>query len=241
MVKLIKDRRFKVVIDHNASSPQPAKGIWSAQHCTVTDDFAPDKAPPLNCSKAIIHHQLSVGHYSVLDFAFVKLDFSGFPHDCAMQMRVHQGKQSMLCQSMRYTGAKMAKCGVGEIDVEELFYAMPAGKYGSRDGTWEYTDRDRRTYLTNCQFSAANYAKTINAGIPEETARRCLAAGYRQNFTMAGTIRSMWHMLSQRTLADSQIECQTAAYLALDVLEQWEPGLFNYYRANHAGKNQLAA
>ena len=587
-MKLINDKYFKVVLDHCASSPQPAKAIWKAQHCTVTDDFAPDKAPPLNCSNAIIHHQLNVKHYSVLDFAFVKLDFKGFPHDCAMQMRVHQGKQSMLVQcltadaeitilghtgsvdksrfqtigymyeswskgrynfsaekmqaaikkfrlrclnedtgeftighikdifstgvnpvykivtddgyevtstlnhkywteagwqtlgdlanivtnpltgnidsianilpaistngvtigdglyqkkewleahlangltskeiaveagvgveaikkwvykhelklnirdrkgdpawnkgmkgeyqltcsdarrladkergekrkgdksnlwkggltnfrgkvsnwaltqkielntkyhgkciycqdtkkleidhilpvsthpelafvfenlqllcekchrnktgwdcrtvpkwskiasitfagyqetydiemegkhhsfiangfvvhnSMRYTGSKMAKCGVGEIDPEELFYAMPAGKYGSRDGTWEYTDRDRRSYLTNCQFTAANYANAINEGVPEEAARRYLAAGYRQNFTMAGTVRSMWHMLCQRTLADSQIECRTAAQLALNELIRWEPGLFNWFDENLVGKNQLA-
>lgn len=242
MAKLIKDKRFKVVLDHNASSPQPARAIWTAQHATVTDDFAPDKEPPLNCSKAIIHHQLDVKHFSVLYFGFVKLDFGGFPHDAVMQMVRHQDSFPLV-QSMRYTGAKMAKCGSEEMnreEVENLFYAMPSGKYGGRTGIWEYTERDRQEHLTTCHYTATRYARAINRGIPEEVARRSLAAGYRQNFTMAGTIKAVMHWLDQRTLADSQIECQTLAWMALDVLEQWEPGLFGWYRQHRAGKNLLA-
>jgi thymidylate synthase ThyX len=57
---------------------------------------------------------------------------------------------------------------------------------------------------------------------------------------MAGTIEAVFHWLDQRTLADSQVEAQTLAWMALDELEKWEPTLFGWYRQNRAGKNLLA-
>lgn len=237
--KFISDPYFKVSIDLNASSPRPAHGIWTAQHTCVSDSFAPDDPIPTDPSQAIIDNQLRVKHWSVLKFAFVVLHFRGFPHDTVMQLARHQGS-SPLVQSMRYTGDKMRRCGNGEYDTEELFYVQPAGTYATRSGTYEFTESDRREYLSECQLSAQAYSRAISKRHPEEVARRLLAAGYRQNFAMAGTIQSVFHWLDQRTLADSQLEARTLAAMALDELERWEPGLFEWYRSNRAGKNLLA-
>jgi thymidylate synthase (FAD) len=237
--KLISDPRFKVSIDLNASSPNPAASIWTAQHACVTDSFAPDDPIPANPVQAIVDNQLKVKHWSVLEFGFVVLHFQGFPHDTVMQLVRHQDSKPLV-QSMRYTGDKMRRCGNGEYDTEELFYIQPVGTYATRSGTYEFTDSDRREYLSEYQLSAQAYSRAVSKGQPEEVARRLLAAGYRQNFTMAGTIRAVFHMLDQRTLADSQLEAQTLAWMALDALEKWEPGLFTWYRSQRAGKNLLS-
>lgn len=237
--KLISDPYFKVTIDLNASSPRPAHAIWTAQHTCVSDSFAPDDPIPADPAQAIIDNQLRVKHWSVLEFGFVVLHFQGFPHDTVMQLVRHQDS-APLCQSMRYTGDKMRRCGNGEYDTDELFYVQPAGTYATRSGSYEFTESDRREYLSEYQLSAQAYSRAISKGHPEEVARRLLTAGYRQNFTMAGTIRAVFHWLHQRTLADSQIEAQTLAWMALDELERWEPTLFGWYRQNIAGKNTLA-
>lgn len=239
LLQLIDDPYFQVKIDLNGSSFKPANSIWTAQHVCISEDFAPDDPIPDRAAKAVINNQLKVKHWSVLEFGFVVLHFRGFPHDTVAQfVRHHEIK--FLVQSMRYTGRRMVECGNGDIDPEQVFYVMPSGTYPTRNGTWTLTESDRQEILTEYRLSAVAYQAAISKGQPEEAARRLLAAGYRQNFTMAGTIRSIFHMLDQRTLADSQIEAQTLAYLALDELEKWEPGLFQWYKKERAGRNMLA-
>jgi thymidylate synthase (FAD) len=240
MKNLINDPFFKVVIDLNGSSPAPAKAIWTAQHVCVTDHFAPDDPIPSEPAQAIIDNQLKPKHWSVLKFAFVVLHFKGFPHDTVMQLVRHQDS-APLVQSFRYTGAdRMNRCGQGLIDPYEMFYVPPVGKHSSRSGISEFTLEKQNRYLQTYLYSAQRYAEALADGDDEETARGLLASRYRQNFTMAGTIEAVFHWLDQRTLADSQVEAQTLAWMALDELEKWEPTLFGWYRENRAGKNLLA-
>jgi thymidylate synthase (FAD) len=238
--KIIADPYFRATIDKNASSPAPAAGIWTAQHVCVSDQFAPDSAIPAGAADAIIKHQLGIKHFSVLEFGFVVLHFGGFPHDTAMQLVRHQDSKP-LCQSFRYTGGdRMRRCGNGEIDVEELFYAPPVGEYATRDGQYSISESDRREYLSEYLLSAKAYSRALSKGHPEELARGLLAARYRQNFTMAGSIRAVMHWLDQRTLADSQLEAQALAWMALEQLKHWSPELFEWYEKNRAGRNLLA-
>jgi flavin-dependent thymidylate synthase len=239
MQQIIKDQYFRVHIDIAGSSPAPEEAIWRAQHTCVAEGFAPSTPIPKDPGLAIIKNELVKGHWSVLKFASVVLHFNGFPHDAVMQMVRHQGS-SPLVQSMRYTGDRFSDCGNGKVLAEDLFYSQPPGIYASRNGTYTITESDWREDMAEYQLSAAAYSRAIAKGRPEESARRLLAAGYRQNFCMAGTIRDVFHWLDQRTLTDSQIECQTLAWMALDVLEVWCPVLFGWYRENRAGKNKLA-
>lgn len=239
-MQIIEDPYFKVQVDLNGSSPNPSRSIWTAQHVCVSDKFAPGALIPLEPAQAIIDNQLKVKHWSVLEFGYAVLHFQGFPHDTVMQMVRHQDS-SPLVQSFRWTdGDRMRRCGNGEIDVEEMFYVPHVGNYNTRNGIYHFTESDRREYLSESLLSAQAYSRALSKGQPEEMARRLLAAGYRQNFVMAGTIRAIFHWLDQRTLADSQLEAQTLAWMALDRLEAWEPGLFEWYRNNRAGKNLLA-
>jgi thymidylate synthase (FAD) len=236
-MKIIQDPYFRVVIDKNGSSPAPDKSIWTAQHTCISENFAPDAEIPEDPSAAVIKHQFRPKHWSVLGFGYVVLHFRGFPHDTVMQLVRHQDSKPLV-QSMRYSGRRMLAANLSNI--ESLFYAMPAGEYATRDGKYTYTEADREEYHWDCLNSAIRYRNKIKQGIPEEVARRSLLSGYRQNFAMAGTIQAMFHMLDQRTLADSQIEAQTLAWMALEQLKNWSPGFFEWYEQNRSGKNLLA-
>jgi len=257
MRQVINDPHFRVDICKHGSSPAPDKAIWRAQHVCVSEDYAMDATIPENPAEAIIRHQLKVKHWSVLEFGFVVLHFNGFPHDTVMQLVRHQDSKPLV-QSMRYTGERMlglvstdgstllpgqegfrGRCPTTE-EIDALFYCQPAGAYTTRTGTYTVTEQQREAYLHRCWKSCCAYAEALSWGHPEESARRELKSGYRQNFTMAGSIRAVFHWLDQRTLSDTQIEAQTLAWMALDKLKVWSPELFTWYEENRAGKNQLA-
>jgi thymidylate synthase (FAD) len=238
-MKLINDPYFDVQIDKNGSSPAPLKAIWNGQHACVTEGFSLDDEPPIDLGSAIINNQLKVKHWSVLDYGFVILHFKGFPHDTVMQLVRHQDSKPLV-QSMRYTGERMIEASNDKTLIPSLFYAQPEGIYYTRTGKYEVTKIQRLEYFEDCWKSTIRYANLINQGLPEEAARRYLLAGSRQNFTMAGTVRAVFHWLDQRTLADSQIESQTLAKMSLNVLCKWCPELFNYYVETRSGKNLLA-
>lgn len=173
--------------------------------------------------QSVVKHALKFGHWSVLEHASVKLDFWGFPHDTAMQFRTHQ-RMGTLVQSQRYGDELFTKCANGLIDPRELFYFD--------------ADADESDYEL-ARMSCVSYASAIESGKKKEVARRYLLAGYRQSFTMSGTFRQWMHVLDQRLLADTQIEAQTAAWLALDQLRGYSE-FFEWYRDTRAGKNMLA-
>lgn len=177
--------------------------------------------------RAVIDNALKFGHWSVLEHASVKLNFFGFPHDCAMQMRTHQ-RMATLVQSLRYSDERFSMCADGEIEPQELFYFPP------------HTDkRQEEIDYGHCRKACLNYAKAIENGAKKEDARRFLTANYRQSFTMSGTFRQWMHMFDQRLLADTQLEARTAATMALDQLRGYS-GFFEWYRDTRAAKNMLA-
>lgn len=247
------DPLFKVEIDFNSSSAAPDIGIWHAQHTCVAEGFSLEDKPPSNPALSVIKNQLKVKHWSVLNFGFVVLHFSGFPHDTAMQWVRHQDSHfdidevtnnysdvTPLCQSMRYTGDRMIAASKGEIDIEQVFYFQPVGEYKTRTGSYYITQEERSRYFSYALDSAKEYALLVKNGKPEEVARRCLYSGYRQNFTMAGTLRAIMHALDQRTLADAQYESQVLAQMVVEKLKKWQPEFFTFYEETRAGKNLLA-
>jgi flavin-dependent thymidylate synthase len=234
------DPYFRVDICEHGSSPAPDKSIWRAQHVCVAEGYAMDAPIPANPADAIIRHQLKVKHWSVLEFGYVVLHFQGFPHDTVMQIVRHQDSKPLV-QSMRYTGKRIIDCADSDdLNIEEIFYAQPMGVYATRTGGYVVSAANRDEYLLRCLRSCKAYRDAILRGYPEELARRELLSGYRQNFTMAGSVRAVFHWLDQRTLADTQIEAQVLAQMALQQLERWSPELFGWYRENRAGKNQLS-
>lgn len=223
-MKLVADPRFKVSIDENSKQKDASRSIWAAMH-TCVNGGGGSIATCLDPVDAVIRHALKFGHWSVLEHASVKLDFHGFPHDTAMQFRTHQ-RMATLSQSLRYSDELFSDCAVGKIEPDELFYF---------DSKGELLIHDRNEAVRSCQ----NYVIAIANGAKKESARRRLVCGYRQSFTMSGTFRQWMHMLDQRLLADTQIEAQAAAHLALECLCQYS-GFFVWYRSERARKNMLA-
>lgn len=224
--KLIQDPRFKVSIDENSKQVNPDLCIWSAMH-TCVDGGSSLITTSLDPVQSVIKHAIKFGHWSVLEHASIKLDFKGFPHDTAMQFRTHQ-QMNTLVQSLRYSDEQFTLCADGEVEPQELFYFPP------------HTDkRQEGIDYGHCRKSCMNYSKAIERGEKKESARRFLTANYRQSFTISGTFRQWMHMFDQRLLADTQIEAQTAAWMALDQLRGYS-GFFEYYRQTRATKNMLS-
>jgi thymidylate synthase (FAD) len=217
----INDPYFRVEIDLNSSSANASKGIWSAQHTCVTEGFSLDDKPPTNSADAVIRHELKRKHWSVLEDGFVSIHFGGFPHSVAMQLVRHQASKPLV-QSSRYTGKRFVDVAEGTRQVEEVFYFRKYNQnYRDRSSNhYFYSSADYQDDLNQCYDACVKYAKRIEGGFAEEHARDFIPQNFRQNFKMSGTIRAMFHWLDQRTLADSQLEAQALAWMALGKLKE---------------------
>lgn len=243
-MKLIEDPYFKVVIDKDASTPNPQVAIWKGQHRCVAEKFLPDDRVPSSksCGEAIIKHQLAGdrGHYSVLRKAYASFQCLGFPHSVVSQITRHQDS-SFLVQSMRYTGQRIVDCADEKIPVEEVFYFRPVGFYVDRKGNkYQYTKEIREDDKVRCFLAAKRYSWKMSLGYSEEHARDDLPYNFRQDFDLSGDLQAIWHLLDQRTKADSQIEVRTLAWMMLECLKDLTPELTQWYLGNRAGKARLA-
>lgn len=225
--QLISDPRFKVTICDSSRMQDPDMSCWEAMHECV--DGGDVDIKPKDPVAAVIKHALSGGknHFEVLHHASIKLKFEGFPHDTAMQFRTHQDAHCLV-QSLRYSNERYTLCANGDVDPQELFYFPP------------HTDkRQERLDYGRARRSCRDYANAIADGAKKEDARRNLIAGYRQGFTISATFCNWMHIFDRRLLADTQLEAQTAAWMALDQLRGYS-GFFEWYRSSRAGKNLLA-
>ena len=236
----INDRYFLVKRCPYASSPQPEKAIWDAQHHCVSENARVDHVPSVaeKAGEAVIKHQLKREHWGVLNHAFVKLNCYGFPHSVVSQITRHQDSH-FLVQSMRYTGERLMKADFG--DIERLFYLRPAGFYRDRNGvSFEYSDYDRETHKFHLYQSLTRYQNCIKKGMPLEQARGLLSYDFRQDFVISGTVEACFHWLDQRTKENAQLEIYSLAWMVLEELQEWSPTFFNWYLENRAGKSRLA-
>lgn len=177
--------------------------------------------------KAVVDNALKFGHWDVLHHASIKLDFDGFPHDTAMQFRTHRSAH-VLVQSLRYSDEQYSACADGKVDPRELFYFPP------------HTNKVREVLdYRRARESCEDYANAIGDGAKKEVARRNLISGYRQGFTVSATFCNWMHIFDRRLLADTQLEAQIAATMALDQLRGYS-GFFEWYRSSRAGKNMLS-
>lgn len=235
----IRDEHFSVSIDCNATSPYPERAIWSGQHICVAEWISPKSLIPQDPGKAIIKHQLSVEHFSVLRHAFIKLDCAGFPHSLIAQITRHQDS-AFLVQSNRYTGNRFIRVANGDLPIDEVFYFRPAGKYATREGFYsrdeEMNFACRRQALRACEL----YKQFIESGVPYEDARGIIPYDFRQNFTMSCDGQALFHWLDQRSKKDSQLEIQTFAALVMHQVLLWMPTIGNWYLENRYGKARLA-
>lgn len=237
------DFGFRMILDQDATSPNAIAAIWRGQHQCVTEDFAGDKTPPTNAAEIVIKHQLQGdrGHYSVLDQAFVAMAIEGAPHEAVAQLTRHH-ESKFLVQSGRYTGARFIAVAEGKLDVKKVFYHDPVGEHQDRDGKrFEVTNDDIYDYYEDCENACRKYAYLVNSrGYSYEAARSRIPYGFRQNFQMSGRLRDWWHLLDQRTKADSQLATRTLALMMHGVLFAVDSRLQEWYEKERLGKARLA-
>jgi thymidylate synthase (FAD) len=242
-VKLIDDPYFRVEIDRNSSSANPGAGIWYGQHVCVAEGFSLDDKLPSDPEGAILRHALKSehsAHYSVLRYGYLALHCGGFPHSVMAQLTRHQDS-AHLVQSGRYTGKRFLKVASGELPVQEVFYFRPIGQYQDRQGhKYEYTKSDLSYDMAHCRDACSVYSRRLKKGWAEEHARDCLPYNFRQNFAIAGDLQAVFHWLDQRSKADSQIEIQSLAAIAVERVIEFVPGLGRWYKDHRYGKARLA-
>lgn len=251
----IDDPYFRVELDLDGTSPNPEVAIWRGQHQCVCEGFSPDDPLPAKPGEAIVHHQMKVEHYSVLNKAFFSFHIGGFPHSTVMQFVRHQDSHHLV-QSGRYTGKRFIPASAEEtpvegqtildvveskLSLEEVFYLRPEGYYTDRGSSkYYYSEDERKADLKRCKDSAIVYADKVRRGWSEEHARDFVLHNFRQNFNLSGTLEAIFHLLDQRTKADSQIEAQTLAELIMRRVEERAPVLGAWYRKERYGKARLA-
>lgn len=242
---MINDPHFRVVLDKDGSSPNPQVAIWRGQHQCVIEGFSmDDPAPsPQRCGEIIIKHQLQGdrGHYSVLDQAFIKLDCQGFPHSVLAQITRHRDS-AFLVQSSRYTGQRFIDVAEGRMKVEEAFYFRPLGHYTDREGKrYEYKEWMLSNDHLNCIQACKVYKMLVQSeGFSEEHARDVIPYNFRQNFTIACTLKNFFHVLDQRSAKCSQLEIQAWARMACDTARPWAPEVIEWYEKHRYSRARLA-
>jgi thymidylate synthase (FAD) len=241
---LINDPHFRVEIDRNASSENPAAGIWHGQHTCVDEGFSLDSPLPKDPEGAIVRHALKSEHsphFSVLRCGYLVLHCGGFPHSVMCQITRHQDS-AFLVQSGRYTGKRFLKVADGEMPVEDVFYFRPLGTYQDRQGhRYEYLAGDLAYDKANCITACKIYAgRILMSGWAEEHARDGLPYNFRQNFVIAGDLQAVFHWLDQRSKADSQIEIQSFAAMAIERVIEFVPTIGQWYKDKRYGKARLA-
>lgn len=240
---------FIIDVDQDATSPCIQRAIWKGQHRTVDDsNWLNHGIEADNAGRGVVKHQLAgnKGHYGVLCFAFVKFECIGFPHSVHDQIIRHRdscfNNMAFLVTSNRYTGDRFIEVAEGKKPIEEVFFHRQPGEYRDREGArFVITENERQGYFEDCLRSCENYRyMVIDKGYSKEVARDRIKFGFRQNFTLAGTIEAVWHLLDQRLKKNAQEEAQEFAKMLEAELFPLMPEIQQWYRENRYGKALLA-
>lgn len=232
------DSRFKVILDKDASSPNPQRAIWTKQHFCVSEDHRKAKPPTeQRAGEIILEHELkgNRGHFSVLDFANVSFNCYGFPHSTMTQIRTHASSGlKVLSQSGRYTGKRFIQVATGERDIEDVLFFSPVGTYQDRKGNrYEYTEELRQNDINRANWACVVFKHKVENGAPYELAREGFPYEFRQDFGFAGTLRSVFHMLFYRSKKDAEEWCQVLAHLTMNELDSYCPELAGWFREKY--------
>jgi len=237
------DPRFRVEL--LAATPGPQTVVWQAMHTDYSEGFVFDQKPPSEqrageiCVKRLLAGER--GHYGPLEHAQIVLNVGFFPHSVMQQARTHRVGVSFDVQSMRYTGDRICKAALGQVDLEEVFYLRPPGQYSDRQGKkYTYTEHQRNKDLALCAEAASRYNDLILGGFAEEHARGILPFDYRQHFVVSFSLRAFLHFLDLRAKLDAQEEIRALCELMLPHLRDWTPQFAEWYEKTRLHKARLA-
>jgi thymidylate synthase (FAD) len=237
------DSRFKV--STIAATPNPQTTVWQAMHTDYSEGFVFDQKPPSEtrageiCVKRLLAGER--GHYGPLEHPQITLNVGWFPHSVMQQARTHRVGVSFDVQSMRYTGDRICRAAMGEIELDEVFYLRPPGQYFDRHGKkYLYTELQREKDFALCQEAANRYIELIDLGFAEEHARGILPFDYRQHFVVSFSLRAFLHFLDLRAKLDAQEEIRSLCELMLPCLREWTPQFSEWYEKTRLHKARLA-
>lgn len=262
-------------VDVLAKTYCPQLGVYSAMHQDyaehyIYDDYRRDqndvflygKLTEEEAGEQCVKHLLNGGrgHFGPLEHPQITFSVGYFPHSVMQQARTHRVGISFDCQSMRYTGKRIADLGeylnndptcVDVIRnhwstealqrIEDVFYLRPLGEYTDRNGKrYEYTYDDRLHDLLYAGENAIRYYRKIQSGFSEEHARSQVCFDVRQHFVVSFNARSLMHFLDLRSKADAQLEIQQMCDLMSPHFKAWMPEIADWYETNRLQKARLA-
>lgn len=229
------DSRFKVTTLSATAKPQTLS--YLAMHSDYSE--SPEVLTSMSesrCGEIVVDKCLKYGHWGVVEHPSLSVMVEGYPHFVMAQTTRHR-LFSFDVQSMRYTGSRMTDTS---LDIEDLFYFPPVGRYSTRDGSYTIEEEDRTNYFKVCRQSVDAYKTLVDRGVPGETARNVLSSGYRQHFVMTGNLRSWLHFLSVRGTSDVQLETRFMAGQVVEIVKEWCPEIGQWFIDKQFGKNKLA-
>lgn len=221
----------------------PQQVAFIALHNDYSEDFVSstslceDRCGELAVERLLIGGK---GHYGPLEHSHLTLSMQA-DHNTIMQLRTHRIGLSFDIQSMRYSGVRVEKVASGELQVDDVFYVRPPGKYRDRQGDpYEWTEDDAEEFRALALSSAIDYAALRARGVAEEHARHALITSYYQNAVVTGNVRSWFHLLEVRLKADAQYEIRTLMELVALEIQRWIPEVYGWWNANRRSKAILA-
>lgn len=228
-----------------AATERPQTLVWRAMHQDYSERFCADEEVPSEeaCGETVVKHLLQgdKGHYGPLEHPSITFNIGYFPHSVMQQARTHRVGVSFDCQSMRYTGSRIARTAKDEVPLDEVFYVRPVGHYHDRQGKhYFYSERDRLEDLTRCLDAAKRYGRMIEAGMAEEHARGMLPFDFRQHFVVSFNARSLMHFLDLRAKADAQLEIRWLCEKMVPKFRAWMPQVAAWYCARRLHCARLA-
>lgn len=176
-----------------------------------------------------------------LEHPSIVLQCGHFPHSVMQQARTHRVGISFDVSSFRNVSTKLLQVAEGKIDIEDVIYFRPLGRYVDRKGAkYEYTDAMRVDDRVRAIEAVRHYANRLASGMSEEHARGLLPFDYRQNFVVSFNCRSLMHFLDLRAKKDAQLEIQQMAELMMTEFKKWMPEVAEWYEENRWGKARLS-
>jgi len=221
----------------------PQRLTYMALHADYSEDyFETTKISEKEAGKLVVARLLkgNKGHWGPLEHPSLSMMIRA-DHNTMMQLRTHRVGCTFDYQSMRYTGERIRKLARKELDVEDVFYVRPPGKYWDRQGDkYDWSADQVEESLAMCFSSAIDYDNLRSQGASEEHARSVLSTGYLQHGLVTGTLRFWLHLIDVRSKADAQLEMRAIMEQIQLEIQRWVPEIWDWYYHNRLHKARLA-
>lgn len=239
----LRDPWLQVAVLNRTEHPQTL--IWWAMHQDYCENYVFNEHPPSesDAGATLVKHLLASdrGHYGPLEHPAITFAVGYFPHCVMQQARTHRIGCTFDVQSGRYTGQRVARVVAGELDLEQVFWLRPVGKYRDRQGKkYEYTQEQRDLDRERCHFAAEAYAAKLGMGFSEEHARSMLPFDFRQHFVVSFSLRSLLHFMDLRAKMDAQDEIRALCELIWPHLQDWAPEIAGWYETSRLHRARLS-